>query len=300
MTCSIILSRSRPPPRGPLRSSAGRRAGDAVEHVPRRLDEARRGARRPRASTGVAVGFGDDATGPRSRSRRRPRAGSTTSRSTPCGSNRSPALPRPRRSAAAARAAPRSPGPRSSRRATGRASRARTTKIFLGAPRRKAKRSAHAPHLRRIPVRACPECAPRSAGRRPEPCDERRRAPRHRGRRRRGRRRARDATMTPSAPAFAIARTWAGLLTPNPTATGTGEAAFTSRTSAGDRRRERRPGAGHADERDAVQEPAAAGGDLGAACRRRGRGDEVDDGEPGVARRPPRTARPRRASGPRR
>ena len=37
--------------------------------------------------------------------------------------------------------------------------------------------------------------------------------------------------MTPSAPALAIARTWAGLLTPNPTATGTGEAALTSRTS---------------------------------------------------------------------
>ena len=37
--------------------------------------------------------------------------------------------------------------------------------------------------------------------------------------------------MTPSAPALAIARTWAGLETPNPTATGTGETAFTSRTS---------------------------------------------------------------------
>ena len=36
--------------------------------------------------------------------------------------------------------------------------------------------------------------------------------------------------MTPSAPAFAIARTWAGFETPNPTATGTGETAFTSRT----------------------------------------------------------------------
>jgi hypothetical protein len=40
-----------------------------------------------------------------------------------------------------------------------------------------------------------------------------------------------EATMTPSAPAFAIARTWAGRLTPNPTATGTGEMARTSRTS---------------------------------------------------------------------
>ena len=40
-----------------------------------------------------------------------------------------------------------------------------------------------------------------------------------------------DATMTPSAPAVAIARTWAGFETPNPTATGTGETAFTSRTS---------------------------------------------------------------------
>jgi hypothetical protein len=37
--------------------------------------------------------------------------------------------------------------------------------------------------------------------------------------------------MTPSAPALAIARTWAGLDTPNPTATGTGDTALTSRTS---------------------------------------------------------------------
>ncbi len=37
--------------------------------------------------------------------------------------------------------------------------------------------------------------------------------------------------MTPSAPALAIARTWAGFETPNPTATGTGDAALTSRTS---------------------------------------------------------------------
>ena len=37
--------------------------------------------------------------------------------------------------------------------------------------------------------------------------------------------------MTPSAPARAIARTWAGRLTPNPTATGTGETARTSRIS---------------------------------------------------------------------
>ena len=37
--------------------------------------------------------------------------------------------------------------------------------------------------------------------------------------------------MTPSAPARTMARTWAGLLTPNPTATGTGDAALTSRTS---------------------------------------------------------------------
>ena len=35
--------------------------------------------------------------------------------------------------------------------------------------------------------------------------------------------------MTPSAPAFAIARTCAGRLTPNPTATGTGDTARTSR-----------------------------------------------------------------------
>ena len=40
-----------------------------------------------------------------------------------------------------------------------------------------------------------------------------------------------EATITPSAPALAIARTWAGFETPNPTATGTGETALTSRTS---------------------------------------------------------------------
>src|SRR4051794_40331588 len=40
-----------------------------------------------------------------------------------------------------------------------------------------------------------------------------------------------DATITPSAPAVAIDRTCSGVLTPNPTATGTGDAALTSRTS---------------------------------------------------------------------
>src|SRR4051794_18283544 len=40
-----------------------------------------------------------------------------------------------------------------------------------------------------------------------------------------------DATTTPSAPAFTIDRTWAAVLTPNPTATGMGETALTSRTS---------------------------------------------------------------------
>ena len=37
--------------------------------------------------------------------------------------------------------------------------------------------------------------------------------------------------MTPSAPARTSARTWAGRLTPKPTATGTGDTARTSRTS---------------------------------------------------------------------
>ncbi len=32
-----------------------------------------------------------------------------------------------------------------------------------------------------------------------------------------------EATITPAAPASAMARTWAGWLTPNPTATGTGD-----------------------------------------------------------------------------
>ncbi len=50
-----------------------------------------------------------------------------------------------------------------------------------------------------------------------------------------------------------------------------------------DGRWKRGPGAGHADERDAVQEPAAALGDHPAARRLRGRGDEIDDGQPGLA-----------------
>ena len=89
--------------------------------------------------------------------------------------------------------------------------------------------------------------------------------------------------MTPSAPAFAIARTWAGLLTPNPTATGTGDAAVTSRTSRPtvDGSAVRAPG--HADERHAIQEAAAPRGDRGAPLRRRRGGDEVDDREAGRA-----------------
>ena len=109
-----------------------------------------------------------------------------------------------------------------------------------------------------------------------------------------------DATITPSAPAFAIARTWPGLLTPNPTATGTGETALTSRTSLPDRGRQGGPGAGHPDQRDAIEEAAAPGGD-----RRRGEpaGSSGRRGRRQQARprgRPPRTAHPRRASGRRR
>ena len=90
-----------------------------------------------------------------------------------------------------------------------------------------------------------------------------------------------EATMTPSAPALAIARTCAGLLTPNPTATGTGETALTSLT-----RRPTEDGSdvrapGHADERDAIQEAAASGGDGRAPGGWRGRGHEIDDREPG-------------------
>src|SRR5918999_2294443 len=40
-----------------------------------------------------------------------------------------------------------------------------------------------------------------------------------------------EATITPSAPALASARTCRARLTPNPTATGIGETALTSRTS---------------------------------------------------------------------
>ena len=72
-----------------------------------------------------------------------------------------------------------------------------------------------------------------------------------------------DATITPSAPAFAIERTWAGLLTPKPTATGTGETATTSLTRRPTDAGSGRPCPGHADERDAVQEPAAPGRDGG-------------------------------------
>ena len=89
--------------------------------------------------------------------------------------------------------------------------------------------------------------------------------------------------MTPSAPAVAIARTWAGLLTPNPTATGIGDAALTSRTSLPTDAGRLDPGARDPDERHAVEEPAAAPRDPGATIWRRGRRDKVDDGQAGGA-----------------
>ena len=72
--------------------------------------------------------------------------------------------------------------------------------------------------------------------------------------------------MTPSAPARAIARTWVGRLTPNPTATGTGETARDVADQGSDRRRQRRPGARHADQRDAIEEATAARRDRGASA----------------------------------
>ena len=90
--------------------------------------------------------------------------------------------------------------------------------------------------------------------------------------------------MTPSAPAFAIARACAGLLTPNPTATGTGDTALTSRTRRPTDEGRRRAGTGHADERHAVQEAAAARRDGRSPGRRRGRGHQVHDREAHRAR----------------
>ena len=87
--------------------------------------------------------------------------------------------------------------------------------------------------------------------------------------------------MTPSAPARAIARTWVGRLTPNPTATGTGRDSTDVANQGSDRRRQRGPGTRHADQRDAIEEATAARRDRGASGRRGRRRDEVDDRQAG-------------------
>ena len=87
--------------------------------------------------------------------------------------------------------------------------------------------------------------------------------------------------MTPSAPARAIARTWVGRLTPNPTRDRDRRDGTDVADQGSDRRRQRRPGARHADQRDAIEEATAARRDRGASGRRGGRRDEVDDRQAG-------------------
>ena len=88
--------------------------------------------------------------------------------------------------------------------------------------------------------------------------------------------------MTPSAPALASARTCSAG-SPRSRRRRARARRRERRARAGPRRRAGSSGAGHADERDAVQEAAGAVRDHCAARRWRRRRDEVDDGEPGIA-----------------
>ena len=90
--------------------------------------------------------------------------------------------------------------------------------------------------------------------------------------------------MTPSA-TRASRRTWAGRDTPNPTATGPRATARTWARKCVHLAREAAAGAGHADQRDGVQEAARAGGDARTAGRGRGGRDEVDERQARLARR---------------
>ena len=207
LTWPTILSRSRPPPRGPLRSSAGARRGDLVEDRPGGLDQVGQPGGLGAVERPTVV-VGDRGSGRRSR----------------CPPP--PACARRRRVGAFARAA------WPARPATGRVA------VRIGRERLERRdppscRTATSPASRarwRRPssasTRSRRRCVPSSGGRilpvsrtsRARPVDvaavrgrARRRAPRRRSRRRR----------RPGA----IARTWAGRLTPNPTATGTGETA---------------------------------------------------------------------------
>ena len=66
--------------------------------------------------------------------------------------------------------------------------------------------------------------------------------------------------MTPAAPAAAMARTWAGWLTPNPTADGHRRVGGHVADELADAGRQLGPRPGHPDQRHAVQEAAAARG----------------------------------------
>ena len=86
-------------------------------------------------------------------------------------------------------------------------------------------------------------------------------------------------TITPSAPALATARTCSGRETPKPTATGSGETFLTRPTSAASVVGGAERGAGHAGQRNAVDEAAGAVGDELDAFRRCRWCDEVDQRE---------------------
>ena len=225
MTWPTILSRSRPPPRGPLRSSAGaaRRPG---RRCPRRLDEAgealgvRRG--RPAGGRGRVMLDGTPKSVPPLPS--------------PVSTTRDPSL---RRAASSRPAAGRRA--RSAARAAISASMARSaslplrhqpgqsmaqTKVFLAPTSSPMSSLAMAPRIARRSV-----SRPSARRWRPAARSTRRRqrrdvaAVRRRARRPGPTRRSRHPRRPSRSPG-----TWAGLLTPNPTPTGTGDAAVTSRT----------------------------------------------------------------------
>ena len=269
MTWPTILSRSRPPPRGPLRSSAGRGRGDAVEDVPGGLDEAAsRSASAPRS------------TGRRSDRRSARDAEVGAAAASACARRRRASAPvvgeldaaaRRRRRVARrhTRAAPRARAPRSCRRGTSRASRRPSRTPSSG-------RTLAIEPRRAMPGRRWVSVAAREAR------DEAREGRRHRGRpaeRVDERRCDDDAVGTGLGEGPDMGRP----ADPEPDGDRDRRGGHDVADKAADRDGKRGPGAGDADEGDAVQEPAAPGRDLARGARRGRRGDEVDDGEPGSA-----------------
>ena len=208
MTWPTILSRSRPPPRGPLRSSAGARRR-RVERRPGGLDERGQPLGLGRVD-GRRVGrVGDAARDAEVGPRRRRSTRSTTSIVERRRANVRPAAAATVRVARrVGRAAPRSPSSSvlPERDQPGQSSAVAKTFFAPASTRPRGARSGR-PGSRREGSAGLPQLA-----------DEARQRGRRRGRPRPSASTSAEATITPSAPAFASARTWAGRLTPNPTA----------------------------------------------------------------------------------